>query len=336
MLNAIKQIMTENKIDIFGITSITNFSFLKEKFDKKSDNGFLAEFDSASFENRSELSKNYPNAKSIISIVFPYPHFRGDISEQEKIHNYKISEYACIPDYHSVLKSALSNIVSKLNSLFPGFYFTQLVDSNPLFEKEIAKLCGTGTFGKNSLVYNKKYGSYIFLSEIITDCTLPDFYADSIPDMLCNSCNLCQNSCPNCAIEHPFMINAKKCISYYTSSKQDFEPSLLNGYLWGCDICQSVCPINKNTEFQNSQDLFNSSLPFIPLEEIILSSNKKLAEFYKDFPIGWSGMSVVRRNGLYLLYETDKAKAIEIIDKILTEDFPDFLKKCAHKLKISS
>ncbi len=148
MLNAVKQIMTENKIDIFGITSITNFSFLKEKFDKKSDNGFLAEFDSASFENRSDLSKNYPNAKSIISIVFPYPHFRKEVLEQEKIYNYKISEYACIPDYHSVIKSALSNIVSKLKSLFPRVLFYTTGSLKPLFWKEVSKILRSGNFGQ--------------------------------------------------------------------------------------------------------------------------------------------------------------------------------------------
>lgn len=331
MLNRIKKIMTNNKIEVFGITSLMDFSFLKEKFDKKSDNDFLADFDSASFEQRSKLEKTYPNAKSVISIVFPYPHFRADITEQEEKYGYKISEYACIPDYHLVLKSKLSEITTTLNSYYPDFYFTPLVDSNPLLEKEIAKACGTGIFGKNSLIYNKKYGSYIFLSEIITDCKLPDFYADSLPDMLCNSCDLCRKSCPNSAIEESFMINAKKCVSYYTTVKNNFAPSLLHDYLWGCDICQSVCPINKNEE-SSETFFYNPTLPFMPLEDIIFSSNKKLQEFYKDFPIGWSGISVVRRNAIYLLYNKDREKFFLIADKILKGDYPELLKSAAQEL----
>ena len=83
MINLIGQIMSDNNIDIFGITSVTNFSFLKERFSIKSENDFLAEFDSAEFEFRSILEKTYPEAKSVISIIFPYPHFREDIKEKE-------------------------------------------------------------------------------------------------------------------------------------------------------------------------------------------------------------------------------------------------------------
>lgn len=331
MLDKIKKIMTDNKIEVFGITSLIDFSFLKEKFDKKSDSDFLADFDSASFEQRTKLEKTYPNAKSIISIVFPYPHFRLDIAEQEEKYSYKISEYACIPDYHLVIKSKLSDITENLKSAYPDFYFTPLVDSNPLLEKEIAKACGTGVFGKNSLIYNKKYGSYIFLSEIITDCKLPDLYADSLPDMLCDKCNLCRSSCPNSAIENSFMINAKKCVSYYTTVKNSFNPALLREYLWGCDICQSVCPVNKNKE-SLEEFFYNPTLPFMSLEDIIFSSNKKLQEFYKDFPIGWSGVSVVRRNALYLLYNKDREKSLLIIDNILKGDYPELLKSAATEL----
>ena len=328
MINSIKQIMNNNNIEIFGITNCVDFSFLKEQFALKLEKGFLAEFDSSDFEERALISKKYPDIKSIISIAVPYPHFREEVSNSISNFGYSISEYACIPDYHKIINLKLSAVIAELQLLYPGFYFVPLTDSNPLFEKEIAKLCGTGIFGKNSLIYNKYYGSYMFLGEIVSDCQLPEFYADSIPNMLCKECSCCINSCPNGAIEEPYMINAKKCISYCSSTKKSFAPELLRDNLWGCDICQSVCPVNKiSTDFSIFSDIV---LPFIPLEQIILSSNRELQEIYSNFAIGWSGVSVLKRNAIFILYNKNRELYFQLADKLKQKKIEGVLKEAVN------
>lgn len=312
----LKEILLKNNLTTFGITSDFDFSYLYEKFNQKTELNFFSDFDNFSFEKRSIISSNYPNCKSIISIAFPYPILKNTYSDVLSKHGYLISSYALINDYHLIIQNILSNITKQLISHYPNGYFKILSDSNPLFEKEIAKKCGIGNYGKNSLLYNKKYGSHFFLAEILTDIHFESYNLNEAQEMPCDNCNLCKTSCPNNAIQNN-MINGKKCISALTASKKFFYPHLIKNHLWGCDICQNVCPINKNLLLSEFYTYFTASkVPTPSLFEILSFSNKELSKLYSEFPIGWSGYSVLKRNALFILYNQKNPDFVIELEKI--------------------
>ncbi len=292
----IHDILKKYKLDTYGITNIIDFSFLKENFDFMKFNNHLVSFDENDFEKRRSPEKLFSGLKSIISIAFPY----NTDEELPFNHEYTISKYALRNDYHKVIKTILNAVCDELSSIYPTHNFKHFADSNPMFEKEIAVICKIGFTGKNSLLYTKKYGSYVFLAEILTDLILEPFTSIEYNNPnICSSCGLCSKNCPNNAISDFF--SPSKCISYFTAVKGDIHEDNIKNNLWGCDICQDVCPLNKNISYSPIEEFKLNPELYLPLEEIVSLSNKKLVKFYSDSPIGWSGANVVRRNAELLL-----------------------------------
>ena len=163
------------------------------------------------------------------------------------------------------------------------------VDSAPIHERAWAKLSGLGWIGKNSLLINKKMGSYFFIAEIICDLELE--YDSPVLDM-CGKCTRCIDACPTEAITKSQVINAKKCISYLTiENKKNIPKELqknMNGYIFGCDICQDVCPWNRFSKPHNEEN-------FLPNQEIKKYRKKDWIELTEEtFNIIFKGSAVKR------------------------------------------
>ncbi len=198
-------------------------SFLENNIDKRLDPRLLVE-----------------GAKSVISLKYNY-------FPQEKIQmDYNLAKYAYGEDYHDVVKSVLREMVSELLEEIGDFGFRIFVDSAPVMEKAWARKSGLGWIGKNSLLISKKRGSFFVLSEIICDLDLePDYRTTDH----CGSCRKCIDACPTGAIVSDKIINGSKCISFLTIELKDEIPSAfedkLEDWMFGCDICQDVCPWNR-------------------------------------------------------------------------------------------
>ncbi|QHN66155.1 tRNA epoxyqueuosine(34) reductase QueG [Bergeyella cardium] len=198
-------------------------SFLENNIDKRLDPRLLVE-----------------GAKSVISLKYNY-------FPQEKIQmDYNLAKYAYGEDYHDVVKSVLREMVSELLEEIGDFGFRIFVDSAPVMEKAWARKSGLGWIGKNSLLISKKRGSFFVLSEIICDLDLEPDYPTTDH---CGSCRKCIDACPTGAIVSDKIINGSKCISYLTIELKDEIPSTfedkLEDWMFGCDICQDVCPWNR-------------------------------------------------------------------------------------------
>lgn len=178
------------------------------------------------------------NTKAVIVCAFPYY-----LGESEKRN---ISRYALVPDYHKVVGDILEEISKKLSENFP-FKFCHFTDNSPIREVNAGVKAGIGVLGKNSLLINKKYGSYIFLGTIVTDM---DFCFEEIKEEKCIGCDACKKACPSgCISENG--VEKSRCLSEITQKKGELteeEISLVKkgGLLWGCDICQEVCPMQTN------------------------------------------------------------------------------------------
>lgn len=205
------------------------------------------------FEKRLDPTKLEEGAKSVISLSFNY------FTEEKQIEDtYKISKYAYGRDYHKVIKKKLSKLLEFIQTEIGEVSGRAFVDSAPVLEKAWARKSGIAWQGKNSLMLTKGKGSFHFLSELIIDLDLE--YDNSTADY-CGSCTKCIDACPTDAIFAPYQVDASKCISYFTIELKNEIPTEMKGkfedWMFGCDICQDVCPINSRSKQHNEPD-FNS------------------------------------------------------------------------------
>lgn len=193
---------------------------------------------------RMNINELFPGAKSLICVAhnyyFPVFHSNG--------HNLgKISRYACGEDYHRVMKKKLKAYLQKIKEMDQGINGRLCVDTAPIMDKLWAEQAGLGWQGKNTNLITREYGSWVFLGEIIID---KDLDCDEPIGDFCGSCQACLDACPTDALIAPYVLDARKCISYLTiefwdkSIPVDLQKNM-NGWIFGCDVCQDVCPWNR-------------------------------------------------------------------------------------------
>lgn len=194
------------------------------------------------FDKRLDPTKLVEGAKSVISLAYNY-YPKEDLSTNG---SYKIAKYAYGEDYHFVIKRKLKTFFQLLQEEIGEIGGRVFVDSAPVHERAWAQKSGLGWIGKNSLLLSKKKGSFFFLAELIIDVELE--YDSPVPDF-CGTCTKCMDACPTDAIPDPYVVDASKCISYFTIELKEEIPSTIKGqfedWIFGCDICQDVCPWNR-------------------------------------------------------------------------------------------
>ena len=204
------------------------------------------------FDKRLDPTKLVEGAKSVVSLLFNYfP------SETQRDDSYKISKYAYGRDYHFVLKEKLKIFLEQIREEIGEVGGRVFVDSAPVLDKAWAAKSGLGWMGKNSNLLSKKTGSFFFIAELIIDLDLE--YDTPVTDH-CGSCTACIDACPTDAIYEPYKVDGSKCISYFTIELKNEIPKNEQGkfqdWMFGCDICQDVCPWNRFSKPHN-EPLFN-------------------------------------------------------------------------------
>ena len=211
------------------------------------------------FEKRTNPAKLVDGAKTVISVLLNYYP-----EKKQSANTYKISKYAYGKDYHYVLKDKLHKLLEQIQLEFPETTGRAFVDSAPVMDKAWAVKAGLGWQAKNSNVISRKLGSFVFIGELIIDLDL----SSEIPDRqdmknYCGNCTRCIDACPTNALT-PYTVDARKCISYLTIEKKGDLPSNMQGkwsnWIFGCDICQDVCPWNSKLTPHNETDFIISDL----------------------------------------------------------------------------
>ena len=237
------------------------------------------------FDKRLDPRKLVHGAKSVVSLLLNYT------PETEIESKYKISKYAYGRDYHKTIPKKLKEFLSSLKEQIGDINGRAFTDSAPVMDKVWATKSGLGWQGKHSNLITRKEGSFFFIAELIIDLEL---IADSAIGDFCGTCTKCIDTCPTDAIIEPYKVDGSKCISYYTIELKNNIPDDAKGkfkdWIFGCDICQDVCPWNRFSKPHNTPD-------FLPKNELLELSKTDFVEITEEtFEKVFNG-TPVRRTG---------------------------------------
>ena len=234
--------------------------------------------------------------KSIVTVLYNYfP--KQTIGDGE---HFKIAKYAYGADYHDVLKNKMRQLLDLIESQTGKLEGTRVfVDSAPVLDRAWAVRCGLGFIGKNTTLIHPKKGSFFFIGHLFLPIELAE--TGKTLSNHCGHCTKCLDACPTSALESPFHIDARKCISYltieYKGSLDGLDPNSFNGWMYGCDICQDVCPYNRFS-LPNLEPQFQPSEPLKAMQENDWKNLTK-ADFdtlFKHSAVQRAGFEGLKRN----------------------------------------
>lgn len=245
-----------------------------------------------------------PKARSAIVVAksyFPHPY-------PENVNlKLRTALYAQGSDYHLAFKGELEKVCEQLRSEFPEEEFLCFTDSSPVLERDLAYRAGLGWIGKNTCTIHQRKGSLFFIGEIFTSLQLQaegPVHAD-----MCGSCDRCIKACPTGAIEAPKVLNAGKCISYWTIEAKEVAPPELRekfgDWFFGCDICQTVCPWNEKVFGRSEMAVLSAEEMDHDVEDdlrwLLTSSNREITRHLTGLPLERARPAGLKRNALYVI-----------------------------------
>ncbi len=300
----IKELAFEAGFDLCGIVSPDIIPEAKVRLEKWLSQSFQGEMDYMAKEpdRRSNPLRIMPTVRSIIMLGLNY--YQDDSPVVPKHHG-RVSKYARGKDYHNVIAKKTKLFLKSIKSEMPELAdddFRWYVDYGPMLERAYAAKAGLGYIGKNSMLINKEYGSWIFLSEILTSIELEPDNPYGVDHGACGRCRMCIVSCPTGAIVENGVVDARKCISYLTIERPSEIPESLakktGDRLFGCDICQDVCPKNKKSNMTTHQEFLRGGVgEFVNALEILKTDDyEDFLDFAAGTPLTRPKLAGIKRN----------------------------------------
>jgi epoxyqueuosine reductase len=251
-----------------------------------------------SVAKRADIREVFPNAKSVICLAL---HYRTDAPYDEE-KQAKIARYARGIDYHDTFKKRGGELLAWIKEQMPceGRVYS---DTAPILEREWAQRAGLGWIGKNTLLMSRELGSFFLLGEIVLDAELPA--DDPHVQSYCGTCTRCLDACPTNAFVAPRVLDANKCISYHTIENRKLAPIELrekfSDWVFGCDICQEVCPWNRKSEAKSEEPELWTREEMPSLEEWPSISQEEFSRRLKGSPLKRTKKRGMRRNAVRVL-----------------------------------
>lgn len=269
--------------------------------------------------------KVMPGVKSIIVIGLPYELFPQPAEDPRAV--CQVSAMAWGYDYHDDVKEKLTGLAGWLHSL-NGSEAMIFCDTGPLNDRYLAFLAGLGTYGRNQLLINERWGSAVVFGYLLTNAVIASTERkDVMPYSECGSCRQCQEACPSGALKGAYAFDVTRCVSSLTQQKKALtaeEMDWIGTFLYGCDICQRVCPKNKKVKCEGvlKAPSPNALDPF----ELFSLNKRGFQERYGHHGFAWRGLRTLQRNALINLYNSDN---VELLDALTAwekgEKIPDHL-----------
>jgi epoxyqueuosine reductase len=250
---------------------------------------------------RREPARAWPEARAAIVVLHNYHQAQTEPGPGRG----RIARYALGDDYHSVMSDKLEQLAARLAAVAGTGRFRAYVDAGPLPERELARRAGLGWIGKNTMLINPRVGSFTFIGVLLTDLPLaPDapFAADR-----CGTCRRCLEACPTAAFAEPGVLDARRCISYLTIEARGPIPAslgpLLGDWLFGCDVCQEVCPWNVHfaAETRESRYMGRPASDWPTLTEILAMTERAFDDVFGETALERTGRTGLARNAATVL-----------------------------------
>ena len=344
-----QQIINKAKLAGFPIVGFLKphyFRDLKALLDRYVNEGYALVFTKEGIEKKCDPFLTMENCKTIVVLGAPYySKTREEQSADDKggVFCGRLARTAWGEDYHRVLHRRMERLAEELGEVTPGLSYQSYVDTGPLVDRYLASKAGLGFYGYNNLFYHPKYGSYVFYGYMLIDQEMEGLEdKGNIPKKgaLCENCNKCIKSCPTKAIEKPYRLNASRCLSGILQKKgvlSDKEKSIIGNRIYGCDVCQQVCPYNNEVEMYSDSSFLPDNPPAWPdLIELLGLSNKEFKKIYGSNASAWRGARVLKRNALIVLGNTGDSEAIPYLTPFLNdsrEDLRDAARWALNKLE---
>ena len=324
MEEEIKRLALAVGFDIVGITGAEDFKEDEEAALKRYEDGHMDGY-SWYTEERIHLM-NRPkellvNAESVISLAMSYlVNEEKVVGESEDRLTGKIARYSWGDDYHKVIKKRLREFCEGLSGIAGREVATRIfVDDGPMNDRAAANRAGVGWFGKNANILTTSHGSWVFLAQVITDL---DLKPDKALKKNCGSCVLCIVDCPTNAIVAPYVVDNTRCISYLTIELKGPIPKelrpLMGDWVFGCDICQDVCPVNRKARLSKTVEFEQrpgySTPELVPILEMDEDTFKKT---YSNSPVRRAKRVGLQRNACVALGNSGDSSAIEPLSRAL-------------------
>ena len=288
--------------DLVGFSEATKLEYEFHHLEKWLKNGYNSNmrYMERNLEKRRDVKEILPSAKSIISLGLNY-YVKGEYSKNPN--QGKVSRYAWGTDYHYIIWQKLDELILSLKSLDEKFDAKSYVDTGPVMDKSWAVRSGLGWQGKNSNIINKKNGSWFFIATVITNY---NFALSEIVTDHCGKCTACIDACPTDAIIQPYVVDANKCISNLTIENKGEIPiefkGKFDGWIFGCDICQDVCPWNKKFSTETKvEEFLTGENKEIKIQSVSEMTNSQFKKKYFSSPIYRAKAKGIKRNAEFLL-----------------------------------
>ncbi|MCM3748437.1 tRNA epoxyqueuosine(34) reductase QueG [Paenibacillus pasadenensis] len=309
-------------IDDIGVASPEPFTELKGRLIRHRELGYESGFEASDLDKRTDPSLLFEEPRSIIAISVAYPNKLPNPPRSEPVARRGIlSRSAWGEDYHSVLRLRLRRLEQWLQERVPELRAESMVDTGELSDRAVAERAGIGWTGKNSFIMNRKHGTFMYLAEMITNLPLEP---DSPLQDSCGSCTKCIDACPTGALVGPGQLNAQRCISYVTQTKEMVSDELMRkigNRLYGCDTCQIVCPVNRGVNVTRHPEFEADAEQVKPLLLPLLNmSNREFKERYGTNASSWRGKKPIQRNAVIALGNFRETSAVPELAALLKDD----------------
>ena len=264
-----------------------------------------------------------PGAKSIISVAINYNIPPTKTLRPIETHG-KVARYAWGDDYHKVLKKRLKEYIrglsQKIGSSIKAKWY---VDDGPMLDRAVAQRAGLGWYGKNTNILTPTHGSWVFLGQVITNL---DLEPDAPSKKSCGECVRCIDACPTGAIIAPYIIDNTRCISYLTIEHSGPIPfhlrPLMQDWVFGCDICQDVCPVNIKAMYTKEQAFQKRRFSILELVQLLEMTPEEFQEHFSNSPIKRTGLAGLQRNACVALGNTGSQEVVPTLVRAIQDGVP--------------
>lgn len=310
-------------IDKIGFTTAEPFYDLKPKLEKQRKKNHHSGFEHDDIDERIYPDLIFENPKSIISIALAYPSKMSSKPIREKgVRRGEFARASWGVDYHHILRDKMNELIQFIQTQCgTDAQFKPMVDTGELVDVAVAQRAGLGFIGRNGLLITEEFGSYVYLGEIITNLEFEP--SEQVP-FGCGECTRCITSCPTNALLGDGRINAQVCLSYQTQTKDYLDDEYrkkIGHVIYGCDICQMVCPYNKGIDVHHHPEMEPNPEQVNPiLEPILTISNREFKERFGHLAGSWRGKKTIQRNAIVAIANYRDRTALPTLLELIETD----------------